>query len=65
MGVLLQVFVGAARDPLEARTQLAAGLHADFEVITALAACILAVSLVILRTAKREAPVGAPLRAAE
>lgn len=65
MGVLLQVFIGAARDPLAARTQLAAGLHADFEVITGLAACILAVSLVILRTSKREAPVGAPLRAAE
>jgi EmrB/QacA subfamily drug resistance transporter len=65
MGVLLQVFIGAARDPLTARAQLAAGLHADFAVITGLAACVLAVSLVILRTAKREAPVGAPLRATD
>jgi EmrB/QacA subfamily drug resistance transporter len=65
MGVLLQVFIGAARDPLTAHAQLAAGLHADFAVITGLAACVLGVSLVILRTAKREAPVGAPLRATE
>ena len=52
MGVLLQVFIGAARNPLAAHEQLAAGLRADFTVITGLAACVLAVSLVILRTSR-------------
>jgi len=52
MGVLLQVFIGSARDPLAAHAQLAAGLCADFTVITGLAACVLAVSLVILRTSR-------------
>ena len=52
MGVLLQAFIGSARDPLAARTQLAAGLHADFTVVTGLAACVLAVSLVLLRSSR-------------
>ena len=52
MGVLLQLFLGSARDPLAAHAQLAAGLRADFMVITGLAACVLAVSLVILRTSR-------------
>ena len=66
MGVLLQVFLGSARDPLSARAQLAAGLRADFAVVAGLSACVLAVALVILRTAKTEAPQqGAPLRATD
>ena len=52
MGVLLQLYLGSARDPLAAHAQLAAGLRADFIVITGLAACVLAVSLVILRTSR-------------
>jgi EmrB/QacA subfamily drug resistance transporter len=52
MGVLLQLFIGAARDPLAAREELAAGLHADFMLISGLAACVFAVSLVILRTSR-------------
>jgi len=52
MGVLLQLFLSSARDPLAAHAQLAAGLRADFTVITGLSACVLAVSLVILRTSR-------------
>ena len=52
MGVLLQLFLSSARDPLAAYAQLAAGLRADFSVITGLAACVLAVSVVILRTSR-------------
>ena len=52
MGVLLQLFLSSARDPLAAHAQLAAGLRADFSVITGLAACVLAVSVVILRTSR-------------
>jgi len=52
MGVLLQLYLGSARDPLAAHAQLAAGLRADFIVITGLSACVLAVSLVILRTSR-------------
>ncbi|HET7465353.1 MAG TPA: MDR family MFS transporter [Candidatus Dormibacteraeota bacterium] len=65
MGVLLQVFLGSARDPLAAHAQLAAGLRADFAVVGGLSACVLAVALVILRTAKTEAPERAPLRATD
>ncbi len=52
MGVLLQAFIASARDPLAARSQLAGGLHADFTVVTGLAACVLAASVVILRTSR-------------
>ena len=52
MGVLLQLFLSSARDPLAAHAQLAAGLRADFSVITGLAACVLAVSVVIMRTSR-------------
>ena len=52
MGVLLQLYLGSARDPLAAHAQLASGLRADFIVITGLSACVLAISLVILRTSR-------------
>ena len=38
MGVLLQRYINAAKDPLSARAQLQAGLQADFVVLVVLAA---------------------------
>jgi len=48
MGVLLQTFVRSARDPLHARDQLAAGLHADYVVMVVLSALVLAVGVGLL-----------------
>jgi EmrB/QacA subfamily drug resistance transporter len=49
LGVLLQAFVGSARNPLAARSELGAGLHADFIVLIALAAAVFVTAVVILR----------------
>jgi EmrB/QacA subfamily drug resistance transporter len=48
MGILLQTFVRSARDPLHARDQLAAGLHADYVVMVVLSALVLAVGVGLL-----------------
>jgi hypothetical protein len=53
MGVLLQGFVNSSKDPLSARGQLQAGLHADFVVLVVLAALMLAIAIAILVVAQR------------
>jgi len=55
MGVLLQTFVRSARDPLQARDQLAAGLHADYVVMVVLSALVLAVGVGLLLVSRRTA----------
>ena len=55
MGVLLQSFVRSARDPLHARVQLAAGLHADYVVMVVLSVLVLATGVAILVTSRRSA----------
>ena len=52
MGVVLQRFVSMAHAPLEARSQLRAGLHADFTVIVALAGAVLAAGVIVLVTSR-------------
>ncbi len=52
MGVVLQRFVLLAHAPLEARTQLRAGLHADFTIILALAVAVLAAGVIVLVTSR-------------
>jgi EmrB/QacA subfamily drug resistance transporter len=51
MGVLLQRYLNATRDPLG--IQLQAGLHADFVVLVVLAALMLAIAIAILVVARR------------
>ena len=58
LGVLLQAFVGSARDPLAARSELGAGLHADFVVLIALALAVLLTAIVILRMRTSAEPAG-------
>ncbi|HVC76655.1 MAG TPA: MDR family MFS transporter [Candidatus Micrarchaeaceae archaeon] len=53
MGVLLQGYVNSSKDPLGARVQLQAGLHADFVVLVVLAALMLAIAIAILVVARR------------
>src|ERR1700693_5272021 len=53
MGVLLQGYVNSSKDPLGARVQLQAGLHADFVVLVVLAASMLAIATAILVVARR------------
>jgi EmrB/QacA subfamily drug resistance transporter len=48
MGVLLQRYINSAKDPLNARAQLQAGLQADFGVLAVIAAVMLAISIAIL-----------------
>ena len=52
MGVVLQRFVSMAHAPLEARTQLRTGLHADFTIIVALAVAVLAAGVIVLVTSR-------------
>jgi EmrB/QacA subfamily drug resistance transporter len=57
MGVLLQSYVNSAHDPLGARAQLQAGIHADFLVLVVLAAAVLAMGFGVLglsRTTQKE-----------
>jgi MFS family permease len=53
MGVLLQRYLNSTTDPLGARAQLQAGLHADFVVLVVLAALMLAIAIAILVVARR------------
>jgi EmrB/QacA subfamily drug resistance transporter len=53
MGVLLQEYVNSSKDPLGARVQLQAGLHADFVVLVVLAVLMLAIAIAILAVARR------------
>jgi EmrB/QacA subfamily drug resistance transporter len=55
MGVLLQSFVRSASDPLHAREQLAAGLHADYVVMVVLSVLVLATGMGIVVTSRRSA----------
>ena len=54
MGVLLERYVGAAGNPLQAREQLRAGLHADFAVLVFLAAGVLVAGIAVLVSAPRQ-----------
>ena len=53
MGVLLQRYINAAKDPLSARAQLQAGLQADFVVLVVLAALMLVIAIAILVVSRR------------
>lgn len=55
MGELLQSFIGASQAPLQAREQLRAGLHADFNVLVVLALAVLAAGVAVLIASRREA----------
>ncbi len=63
MGVLLQSFVRSARDPLRAREQLAAGLHADYVVMVVLSLLVLATGVAIFVTSRRSVRQPAPVAA--
>lgn len=54
MGVLLEHYVAASGNPLHAREQLRAGLHADFTVLVVLAMGVLATGIVVLLTSPRQ-----------
>ena len=53
LGVLLQSYVRSSGNPLGARVQLQAGLHADFLVLVILAAMVLAAGIAVLITSRR------------
>jgi EmrB/QacA subfamily drug resistance transporter len=53
LGVLLQSYVRSSGNPLEAREQLRAGLHADFVVLLILAAMVLAAGIAVLIASPR------------
>jgi MFS family permease len=53
MGVVLQSYVNSADDPLGARDQLQAGIHADFVVLVVLAALVLAIAGAVLTLSRR------------
>lgn len=61
MGVLLQRFVESARDPLNRREQLQAGLHADFVVLVILAVLVLATAIAILVFSRRAGSLSTPV----
>jgi EmrB/QacA subfamily drug resistance transporter len=63
MGVVVQRYVGTAQAPLEAREQLAAGLHADFLVLVVLATAVLVAGIAVLLVSRRAPQEG--LRTAE
>jgi EmrB/QacA subfamily drug resistance transporter len=65
MGVLLQRYINSAKDPLSARGQLQAGLHADFVVLVVLAAMVLAIATVILLVSRRPEEEKGPAAAAD
>jgi EmrB/QacA subfamily drug resistance transporter len=61
MGVLLQRFVESARDPLNGREQLQAGLHADFVVLVILAVLVLATAIAVLVFSRRAGILSTPV----
>lgn len=54
MGVVVQRYVGSARAPLQAHDQLAAGLHATFVGLVALAVGVFIAGIAVLLASRRQ-----------